>query len=161
MSISDEELSRVRSSSKPVRSPSSRNRSRITNGAAVLTDARSAWGRLRLDTSRALISHVGGDDMVSETQRLAIRRISALEAELVHLETSFAEARAAGREPDMAKRSLYGSLADRQRRLSEPLGWQRTARDLTPSFQEYAAMRGAEKDADASDADAPNDEAMP
>ena len=71
MSISDEELSRVRSSSKPVRSPSSRNRSRITNGAAVLTDARSAWGRLRLDTSRALISHVGGDDMVSETQRLS------------------------------------------------------------------------------------------
>jgi hypothetical protein len=34
----------------------------------------------------------------------------------VHLETSFAEARAAGNEPDTGKLALYGALTDRQRR---------------------------------------------
>ena len=60
-----------------------------------------------------------------------LHRVSALEAELVHLETSFAEARAAGREPDVAKLALYGALTDRQRRLAEPLGWQRGQRDVS------------------------------
>ena len=34
--------------------------------------------------------------------------------------------------------ALYGTLADRQRRLAEPLGWQRTQRDVgTINLAEY------------------------
>jgi hypothetical protein len=88
------------------------------------------------DTLRSLEVHCGGE--LSETQRLAARRVSTLEAELVYLEDKFAQARAAGREPDIAELDLYGRLADRQRRLTDPLGWQRTPRDVTPDPLEYA-----------------------
>ena len=44
--------------------------------------------------------------------------------------------RAAGGEPDPATVDLYGRLADRQRRLADPLGWQRTPRDVTPSLSD-------------------------
>jgi hypothetical protein len=72
------------------------------------------------------------DSVVSETQRLIARRVSTLEAELVFLEDKLASIRAAGDEPDAATLDLYGRLADRQRRLADPLGWQRTSRDITP-----------------------------
>ena len=61
------------------------------------------------------------------------RRIGTLEAELVFIEDKLASIRAAGGEPDPAIVDLYGRLADRQRRLADPLGWQRQARDVTPA----------------------------
>jgi hypothetical protein len=82
-----------------------------------------------------LETHCGGK--LSETQRLAARRVSVLEAELVFLEDEFAQARAHGCEPDPFKVDLYGRLSDRQRRLAEAaLGWQRTPRDVTPALRE-------------------------
>jgi len=114
-------------------------RTRISNGNQLLPyiDGRSIWARLLRDTYRGLLVHCGGEGMVSETQRLVARRIGVLEAELVHMEDSFAHIRAAGGVPDPAAVDLYGRLADRQRRLADPLGWQRTPRDVTPSVQEY------------------------
>ena len=79
-------------------------------------------GQIRRDTYNAIInSHLGGPDMVSETQSLMARRVGTLEAELIFIEDKFASIRAAGGEPDMATLELYGRLADRQRRLADPL----------------------------------------
>ena len=68
-------------------------RTRISNGNQLLPhiDGRSIWARLLRDTYRALLTHCGGADMVSETQRLVARRIGVLEAELIHMEDSFAQ----------------------------------------------------------------------
>lgn len=109
---------------------------RITNGKVLLPTANgsSIWARLVRDTLGNLMAHLGGADIASETQKLASRRVSVLEAELIYLEDTFATARQEGREPDPAMLDLYGRLADRQRRLSDPLGWRRTPRDLGPSL---------------------------
>jgi hypothetical protein len=93
------------------------------------------------DTLQSLEAHCGGE--FSETQRLAARRVSTLEAELIYLEDKFAQARAAGGEPDATQLDLYGRLADRQRRLADPLGWQRTPRDVTPTLAQYIAQKAA------------------
>jgi hypothetical protein len=95
------------------------------------------------DTQAALVAHCGGADHVSETMRATCRRAAALEAELVHLEDGFARTRAEGGEPDAAAVDLYGRIADRQRRLHEVLGWQRHARDTTPSLRAYLAGKAA------------------
>jgi hypothetical protein len=112
-------------------------RTRITNGNQLLPSVSGAslWARLMRDTYLALIDqHLSG--MASETQQLICRRIAVLEAELIHLEDRFAVIRAEGGEPDMAHLDLYGRLADRQRRLADPLGWSRTPHDVTPSLSD-------------------------
>ncbi len=134
------------STSVAQRSPTTR--SRIGNGSALLpnVDGRSVWVRLMRDTLQSLQAHCGGE--LSETQRLAARRVSTLEAELVYLEDKFAQARAEGREPNAFDLDLYGRLADRQRRLAEAaLGWQRTARDATLSLSEYLEQLHAKDEA--------------
>jgi hypothetical protein len=108
-------------------------RSKIASGSSLLPshDGRSAWTRLMRDTYRALVAHCGGSATISDPQRIVARRIAVLEAELTFMEDGFATAREAGHTPEPSLLALYGTLADRQRRLSEPLGWQRTARDVT------------------------------
>ncbi len=96
------------------------------------------------DTFSSLVVHCGAAQFISETRRIAARRCSVLEAELVYLEGKFAEARAAGGEPDPATLDLYGRLADRQRRLSEPLGWDRTAPDVDDLYT-HIERRDAQK----------------
>ena len=132
--------------SAPIAKRSPATRSRVGNGSALLpnVDGRSVWARLMRDTLQSLQVHCGGE--LSETQRLAARRVSTLEAELVFLEDKFAQARADGCEPDIVELDLYGRLADRQRRLAESaLGWQRTPRDVTPTLAEIAEQIEAEK----------------
>jgi hypothetical protein len=128
----------------------SKARSAVMNGSSLLpnVDGRSLWARLMRDTLRSLEVHCGG--ALSETQRLAARRVSTLEAELIFLEDKFAQARAEGREPDISTLDLYGRLADRQRRLADSaLGWQRTPRDVTPSLDDIATEIEAQKRANA------------
>ena len=111
----------------------------------------SLWARIRRDTYRAIVAMCGGADMVSETQSLMARRVGTLEAELVFIEDKFAATRAAGGEPDAATLDLYGRLADRQRRLADPLGWHRTARPVGPSlasFIESGTWTGAEDESE-------------
>jgi hypothetical protein len=111
------------------------SRSRVANGSAILPtgDGRSLWVRLLRDTLEKLEAHCR---VFSETQRLAARRVSTLEAELVFLEEKFAKARAEGGEPNAADLDLYGRLADRQRRLAEPLGWH-PPRPTAPPLDQY------------------------
>lgn len=72
---------------------------------------------------------------------MAARRVAALEAELIYLEDQFASKREQGKSPDREDLALYGTLADRQRRLSDSLGWERKAKDVTPDLQSYITGR--------------------
>ena len=107
----------------------------------------STWARLLKDTYASLIAHCGGDSYISDPRRLTARRAAALEAELVHLETKFALARADGGAPEPADLDLYSRLASGQRRHLETLGWDRTMRDVTPDPLTYRpAGEGAGND---------------
>ena len=120
--------------STPTERRKSKGASRIGNGSTLLpsVDGRSIWARLLRDCYGALIGHCGGDQGISETQRMQARRASALEAELVYIEDRIASLRAQGAEPPAADLQLYCTLSNAQRRHCEALGWERTARDITP-----------------------------
>lgn len=123
-------------------------RSAFTNGSTLFgkgVDGRSPWARLTRDTFTSLLVHCGGVEEVSETRRLAARRVSVLESELCFLENKFAQLRSAGAEPDANQLDLYGRLADRQRRLSEALGWDRTQVDATTTAADFVAQRAAQQ----------------
>jgi hypothetical protein len=113
-----------------------RHSSRISTGRDLLSneDGRSRWARLLKATYRALIQHCGGDDVISDVQRMACRRIGALEAELVHIEDRLARLRRSRKEPPATLLSTYASLTAQQHRLSKELGWDRHAkpRDIAP-----------------------------
>lgn len=104
-----------------------RHSSRVGTGRDLLPfeDGRSLWARLMRDTYIGLVAHCGGNDEISDTRRMACRRIAALEAELVSLEDRIASIRRRGKEPPTVLLQSYGMLADRQRRLSEAIGWDR------------------------------------
>ena len=137
--------------STPTERRKSKGASRIGNGSTLLpsVDGRSIWARLLRDCYGALIGHCGGDQGISETQRMQARRASALEAELVYIEDRIASLRAQGAEPPAADLQLYCTLSNAQRRHCEALGWERTARDVTPTLREYAAQKAAERARDA------------
>jgi hypothetical protein len=84
-------------------------RSRLTNGKDLLPgiDGRSTWARLMRDVNTNMMNHLGGEDYATEPQRLLVRRVAAFEAELIHLETAFSLARAAGRAPEASDLDLY------------------------------------------------------
>jgi hypothetical protein len=95
------------------------------------------------DTYRAVIQHCGGDDAISELERMTARRIGALEAELIFKEDGFATLRAAGGEPDAGSLDLYSRLTNTHRRCCESIGWQRRPRDVTmaPHLGHYLRAR--------------------
>jgi hypothetical protein len=110
-----------------------RPRSRVfRHNAPVLPtdDGRSVWARIRRDCYFAILAHCGGEDVVTETQKLAIRRLSTFEAELIFCEDKFAAIRANGDEPDSADIDIYGRMVEKQRRLCNDLGWARTSRNV-------------------------------
>ena len=111
-----------------------------------------AWGRIVRDVRSAIYAHCGGEQHVTETLRLQARRVGVLEAELVFLEQKFAKARAEGQEPKTSDLEIYGRLSAHQRRACGPLGWQRTARNVTPSLRDllhHDAAEDADFEADA------------
>ena len=134
-----------------VTSKSAAHRARVTNGSKILptVSGNSVWARLLRDTRDAMVAHLGGEAVVSEPQRLAVRRVAAFEAELIYLEDKFAGLRHSGKEPEREDLILYNTLANGQRRFCESLGWQRVPRDLTPTLQSYLTTH-AEPPANAS-----------
>jgi hypothetical protein len=83
------------------------------------------------DTLSAMFEHLGGEDQVSEPQRMLSRRVAAFEAELLYLEDAFARARAEDRPPETADLDLYSRMSSAQRRLLEAVGLQRVPKDVT------------------------------
>jgi hypothetical protein len=121
-------------------------RARVTNGTRLLptVPGTSIWARILRDNLDAMITHLGGDDVVSEPQRLACRRIAVLETEMIHLEDKIGSLRSQGSEPDAALLDLYSRLGNAQRRFCEALGWQRVPKDVTPSLSSYLSANKAE-----------------
>jgi len=137
--------------SAAIDSRKSHGRSRIGNGSQLLpsVDGRSVWARIMRDTLDAVVAHCGGEGYTSELKRMQARRIAALEAELIHIEDRIARAHAAGEEPAIADLDLYGRLANGQRRHCEALGWDRTARNITPNLSDYLKATEAPQRAEA------------
>jgi hypothetical protein len=116
--------------------PKDRQKSRITNGTALLPgiDGRSAWVRRCKDVVAAHLSDLGGTDNTSAAERSIVRRASTLTVELERLEAKFA---AAG-EASADDLDLYQRTAGNLRRLLEAVGLQRRTRDVSlPSVADY------------------------
>lgn len=114
------------------------NRSRITNGTALLpggVDHRSAWARRLRDVIVAHVTDLGGEGAVSTAEASIIRRAATLTVELERMEALFAVAGEASADAI----DLYSRLAGNHRRLLESIGIQRRPRDITPSLGEYLA----------------------
>jgi hypothetical protein len=118
-----------------------RNRSRITNGAVVDADGRSAWGRRMRDLIHLHLSDLGGADATSEAEKSIIRRVAVLTCELERMEAVFAEAGASTPE----ELDLYNRTAGNMRRLLEAVGLERRSKDITPSLDDIAAEIQASK----------------
>ena len=116
----------------------SSQRSRITNGSALLPgiDGRSAWIRRCKDIIAAHLSDLGGEDNTSAAERSIIRRAAVLTTELERLEARFAVAGQAMAD-DI---DLYARAASNLRRLLEAVGLQRRARTIEPTLSDI--LRG-------------------
>jgi len=117
--------------------PKDRQKSRITNGSALLpgVDGRSPWVRRAKDVIAAHLSDVPD---ANAAERSIIRRAAVLTVELERLEAAFATAG----EADPETLDLYGRTSGNLRRLLEAVGLQRRARNVTPpSVAEYLAHK--------------------
>jgi|GraSoiStandDraft_60_1057301.scaffolds.fasta_scaffold341732_2 hypothetical protein len=126
-------ITRIWRSDGPVADRSkSRQRSRVTNGTALLpgVDGRSAWMRRCKDIIAAHVSDLGGEDNISAAERSIIRRASVMTVELERLEAKFAAAGEAS-ERDL---DLYIRAAGNLRRLLETIGLKRRPRDVGPTL---------------------------
>jgi len=113
-----------------VERPKDRQKSRITNGSALLpgVDQRCAWVRRAKDVIAAHLSDIQNP---TAAERSIIRRAAVLTVELERLEAQFAVAG----EADPETLDLYGRTSGNLRRLLEAVGIQRRdARDITPSL---------------------------
>jgi hypothetical protein len=121
--------------------PKDRQRSRITNGSALLpgVDGRSPWVRRCKDVIAAHLSDLGGEANTSTAERSIVRRAAVLTAQLEQLEVRFALANGEVRPEDL---DLYQRTANSLRRLLEAVGLQRRAKNITPPDPlEYARER--------------------
>jgi hypothetical protein len=111
------------------------NRSRITNGTQFLPciHEQSIWARTCRDTYAGLVSHCGGNEGIPLTQQMTARHTAILDTELIFLGSKIGQAREKGEEPPPQTLDLYTRLLNALRRQCEALGWQRTARDITPT----------------------------
>lgn len=119
--------------------PQRRNRSKTTNGTAVVVgaDGRSVWQRRFRDLVELHISDLGGQSVISQAEYSIVRRAATLTVELEKLEARFADAEHANPK-DL---DLYQRTAGNLRRLLESVGLKRRAKDITPSLQRFVASR--------------------
>jgi hypothetical protein len=131
-SESDTASSRHRANGRKGGSSPKAHKSSIFSGSKLLPNASgcSVWARIMRDCLGNLTAHLGGAGAASETQRLGAWNASVLQAELVYLADKIARARQDGDEPSATIVDLFGRLANQQRRLLEPLGWERQPRDV-------------------------------
>lgn len=110
-------------------------RSKITNGTRLLpsVDGRSLWARRLRDLINLYQQDRGGADVLTTAEQSIIRRISTLQVELEHMEIKFA----GNGEATPDELLLYGRTANTLRRLTETIGIERRARDVTPRLSEY------------------------
>jgi hypothetical protein len=115
--------------SSPDRPQKNRQRSRVSNGSALLpgVDGRSPWVRRCKDVIAAHLSDLGGLDNCSAAEHSIVRRAAVLTTELEVLEVRFAKAG----EADADDLETYQRCANSLRRLLEAIGLQRRPRDVS------------------------------
>jgi hypothetical protein len=91
---------------------------------------------------QCLISHCGGDDIISEPQRMISRHVAVLDTEALFLSDKIGAARNAGEEPTEKTIDLFNRVVANQRRLLEAIGMSRTPRNLNPSLGEIIEQAG-------------------
>ena len=105
-------------------------------------DGRTTAARVFRDTIEAMVEHLGGVTDVTEPQLLMIRRVAAIEVQLLSLEAAFARSLAEQDEVGFKRMQAYLGMVGRQQRLLEALGLARKPRDITPDLKSYLAQRG-------------------
>jgi hypothetical protein len=78
------------------------------------------------------ISDLGGEDMVSESEKALVRRCAALNCELERMEADFA----ANGQADLRSLEAFQRCSNTLRRLLQALGLQRRPRDIGPTLGE-------------------------
>jgi hypothetical protein len=106
---------------------SSKQRSRMTNGTALLpdVDGRSAIARRFKDISSAILADQGGAEQCSESRLQLVRRFAAAAVLAEQMESRLAN----GEQIDVQEHALLCSTLTR---LAQRIGIERRARDVTP-----------------------------
>jgi hypothetical protein len=105
------------------------------HGSVRVVSGQSAWNRSVRNTSAAMAQHLGGD--ITEPERMIIRRVAVIEAELAEMELKIAHDRFHKIEVEEKFLDLYGRMANAQRRFLETVGLKRVPKDVTPTLSEY------------------------
>ena len=105
------------------------------------------------DTLNRIIAHCGGLENISETKLMMAHRCAYLEAELTFMAAKNVRLRELGGEPTIDAIESYARISGNHRRCAEPLGWERTPKDTTPTLSEYINSKYAKAE-DAEEADA-------
>ncbi len=138
----------IKAPRKRAADPKVYGKSKVSNGRLLPdVDGRSTWVRRCKDIIAAHLSDLGGMENTSAAERSLIRRAAVLTTELERFEAKFATAGEAS-DSDL---DLYQRGAGNLRRLLETIGIERRQRDVTPSFEEYQAMKRSEKAEHAND----------
>ena len=116
----------------PIVEPSTKLRSRLTNGAELLpgVDGRSATARRYKDLVAAISSDQGGADRLSEARMQLVRRFAAAACLAENMEAALVR----GENIDLQAHALLCSTLVR---LAQRIGIDRRSRDVTPTLKDY------------------------
>ena len=119
---------------RPLERSRSKQRSRVTNGRALLpdVDGRSVIARRLKDITSAILADQGGAEQCSESRLQLVRRFAAAAVLAEQMESRLAN----GEQIDIQE---HGLLCSTLTRLAQRIGIERRARDVTPSLSEYLA----------------------
>ena len=128
----------IETTSSPLCELPSRARSAVTNHKDLLPglDGRSATARRFRDLVNAFVADMGGLDCCSQIKLGLVRRLAATTVQAEMLEARMVN----GEAIDIA---TLCTLASTTVRLSQRLGLERRARNVTPSVGQYLATRTA------------------
>jgi hypothetical protein len=133
-------------------------RSAVTNGRRLFVrgDGNSAWSRRYRDLIAGHVTDMGGESLLSESEKSLIRRASAIECELEQM-----EGRLSQREP--VDLDAFTRAAGHLRRILETLGLQRRQKDIGPTLGDLMRedLERREQSARAATGKAEDDEAVP
>ena len=118
-------------------------RSSITNGRYDLADVdhRSAWMRRLRDLTALQLSDFGGENNVTEAERILVRRAAMITLQLEMMEQTFAANEGVASSHQI---ETYQRCANTLRRLLESLGLKRRQKDVTPDLQTYLRHRSVQ-----------------
>jgi len=121
---------------RPVERSGSKQRSRLTNGTALLpdVDGRSVIARRLKDITSAILADQGGAEQCSESRLQLVRRFAAAAVLAEQMESRLAN----GEQIDIQEHALLCSTLTR---LAQRIGIERRAKEVTPSVSEYLAAK--------------------